>query len=80
MGGIGWTEILVVFCLILLLFGSKRIPELARTLGLAKREFHKAKDEILKERDELLSDTPLEKTKKKAPAKKKRSSAPKADA
>ena len=80
MGGIGWTEILVVFCLILLLFGSKRIPELARTLGIAKREFHKAKDEILKERDELLSDTPLEKTKKKAPTKKKRSSAPKADA
>jgi len=67
MGGIGWTELLVVFCLVLLLFGSKRIPELARTLGKAKKEFNKAKNEILKERDELLSDTPVKAAPKKAP-------------
>ncbi len=80
MGGIGWTELVVVFCLILLLFGSKRIPELARTLGIAKREFHKAKDVILKERDELLEDTPAKVAKKKAPVKQQEPSVPEADA
>src|SRR3954466_8487314 len=37
---------LIIFILILLLFGAKRLPELARGLGSAVREFSKAKDEI----------------------------------
>lgn len=44
------TLILVV---ILLLFGGKRIPELARSLGRASYEFKKAKDAIKKETEEL---------------------------
>ena len=36
---IGWGQILVVLCLILLLFGGKRLPELARSLGQAVNEF-----------------------------------------
>jgi len=38
---------------ILLIFGAKRIPELARSLGKASYEFKKAKEEILKETEEL---------------------------
>ena len=37
---------LVIFLFILLFFGAKRLPELAKGLGSAVREFSKAKDEI----------------------------------
>ncbi len=42
---IGWTEILVILCVILLLFGAKRLPELARALGQSLKEFKKGKEE-----------------------------------
>ena len=50
---LGLTEILVIFVAILLLFGAKRIPEIARALGRASHEFKKAKDEIINETEEL---------------------------
>lgn len=37
---------MLIFLFILLFFGAKRLPELARGLGSAVREFSKAKDEI----------------------------------
>ncbi len=46
---ISWTEIGVIFLIALLLFGSKRIPEIARALGKATREFKSARDEIVSE-------------------------------
>ena len=49
---LGLTEILVIFVAILLLFGAKRIPEIARALGRASHEFKKAKDEIINETEE----------------------------
>ncbi len=39
---LGGLEILIVFFIALLLFGPKKIPEIARTLGEAVREFRKA--------------------------------------
>ncbi len=42
MGGIGWPEILVVVLIIVVLFGSKKIPELMRGLGSGIKEFKKA--------------------------------------
>ena len=51
--GLSLTEILVIFIVILLLFGAKKLPELARSLGRASYEFKKAKDDILKETKEL---------------------------
>ena len=50
---LGLTEILVIFVAIHLLFGAKRIPEIARALGRASHEFKKAKDEIINETEEL---------------------------
>jgi len=50
---IGWQEILVILLIVLLLFGAKRIPELARGLGKGIREFKRGmKDEIEKPEDE----------------------------
>lgn len=39
---IGSGEILVILCVILLLFGGKRLPEFAKNLGKGIREFKKA--------------------------------------
>jgi sec-independent protein translocase protein TatA len=39
---IGTGELIVILCLALLLFGGKKLPELARSLGLGIREFKKA--------------------------------------
>ena len=52
---LGMSEILLICVFILLVFGSKRIPELARSLGRASHEFKKAKAEISKQGDELLN-------------------------
>jgi sec-independent protein translocase protein TatA len=41
---LGWTEILLIAFVVLLLFGGKKIPELMRGLGRGVREFKDAKD------------------------------------
>ena len=43
---LGLTEILVIFVAILLLFGAKRIPEIARALGRASHEFFSRSSEF----------------------------------
>lgn len=42
----GWQEILLIVLIILVLFGAKRIPELARGIGKGAREFKKGLKEI----------------------------------
>jgi len=37
----------LIFLVVLLLFGAKRLPEIARSMGKAMNEFKKAKDEIV---------------------------------
>ncbi len=49
MGSLGPTELIIIFGLILLLFGAKRIPEIARGLGKGIREFKSATNEISRE-------------------------------
>lgn len=39
---IGSMELVVIFFVILLLFGGKKLPELAKSLGVGIREFKKA--------------------------------------
>jgi sec-independent protein translocase protein TatA len=43
---LGFGEILLILLIVLLLFGAKRLPELARGLGQGMREFRKATSEI----------------------------------
>ncbi len=43
---IGWTEILVIVIVVLLLFGAKKIPELARSLGKSLNEFKKGMKDV----------------------------------
>jgi sec-independent protein translocase protein TatA len=43
MGKVGFTEILIILAVIVLLFGGKKIPELMKGLGQGIREFKDAK-------------------------------------
>jgi len=52
----GGIEIFIVVLIILLLFGAKRIPELARGIGQGIQEFRKASDDIKKEIDKGADD------------------------
>jgi len=51
-GGMGTWEAILIFLAIVLLFGAKRIPELARGLGKGIREFKDASREVKKEIEE----------------------------
>lgn len=49
---IGTGELIVILCVILVLFGGKKLPELARNLGRGVREFKNACQGIEDENDE----------------------------
>lgn len=53
---ISGQEILLVVALVLLLFGAKAIPDIARTLGKGVNEFRKATDDIKREFNDSTSD------------------------
>ena len=53
---ISGQEIVIVFIVVLLLFGSKQIPEVARGLGKGMKEFKKATDDIKREIRDSSSD------------------------
>lgn len=49
MFGIGTTELVIIMFIILLIFGAKKLPELAQGLGKGIREFKKASNDIQEE-------------------------------
>ena len=58
---IGGPEIILILFVILLLFGAKKIPELARGMGKGIREFKDATKEIKDEIDDAASEANKEK-------------------
>lgn len=46
MGPLGFTEILFILLLALLLFGPRRLPELGRTIGRGLSEFRRASSDL----------------------------------
>ena len=70
---LGITEIILILVVVLVLFGGKKIPELARGLGKAQAEYKKAKEAIENEVSEFKAEVEkaaTEETEKKAPVKK----------
>jgi sec-independent protein translocase protein TatA len=61
---LGGSEMLLIFFLILMLFGGQKMPELARGLGKAIREFKKATAGVEEEIKKAL-ETPVETEKPK---------------
>ncbi len=43
---VGGQELILILLIVLVLFGAKKLPELARGMGQAMKEFQKAKDEF----------------------------------
>ena len=61
-GSFGGTELIIALVIILLLFGAKRIPELARGLGSGVREFRRGtrgEDEVEEKSDQEKKDEAL---------------------
>ena len=52
-GSIGMPELLIILLVVLLLFGAKRLPELAKGLGRGIREFKDATKQVENEFKEL---------------------------
>ncbi len=54
-GGLGWPEILVIGLVVLLVFGPRRLPEIAESFGASIKKFRKAtrdvQDEVKREID-----------------------------
>lgn len=50
---LGVTEIILILVVVLVLFGGKRIPELAKALGKAQYEYKKAKELLENEANDL---------------------------
>ncbi len=55
--GIGPMQIIIIVLVILLLFGGKKIPELARGLAKGIKEFKKASNEVAEEINKVDKDT-----------------------
>ena len=45
-GNMGFMEILLILVVVLLLFGAKRIPEIAQSMGKGIREFKKSVSDV----------------------------------
>jgi len=52
LGNLGFPEIMIILVIVLLLFGAKRIPEIAGSMGKGIKEFKKNINEATREIDE----------------------------
>lgn len=56
--GLGGWEVVLILAVVLILFGAKRLPELARGLGSGIKEFKKATREVTEEIQNVAEDKP----------------------
>lgn len=54
MFGIGFQEMLIILVVVLIFFGPKRLPDLAKSLGKGIAEFKKASEEVKRGIDEAI--------------------------
>ena len=67
MFGIGFQEMLIILVVVLIFFGPKRLPDLAKSLGKGIAEFKKASDEVRKGIDEAVREEETDETRPDAP-------------
>ncbi len=67
---IGNTELIIILVIILLLFGAKKLPELARGLGKSMQEFKKATREVEDNFRDAMNDEEVKKPAEKPEEKK----------
>ena len=64
MFGIGGPELIIIFLVILIVIGPRRLPEIARSLGRLYRQFQRSLDELRENLDFDQEPEPDEKGKK----------------
>jgi len=57
MFGIGFQEMLIILVVVLIIFGPKRLPDLAKSLGKGIAEFKKASEEVRKGIDDAIQES-----------------------
>ena len=57
LAGLKPTELLIIVAVVVLLFGAKKLPELARSIGASAKEFKKGIEEGASEGEDLPEDT-----------------------
>jgi TatA/E family protein of Tat protein translocase len=67
MFGIGFQEMLIILVVVLIFFGPKRLPDLAKSLGKGIAEFKKASEEVRKGIDEAVQEAETDETRPDAP-------------
>jgi len=53
---LGWVEVILIFAILLFVFGPTKLPTIARELGKVMREFNKATSGFREEFDKVSSD------------------------
>ena len=48
-GPLGWSELLIIFFIILIVFGPRKLPDVAEALGKSIQKFKKASKDVQKE-------------------------------
>jgi sec-independent protein translocase protein TatA len=66
LGSLGTQEMVLIFLILLLLFGAKKLPQLARGVGKSVGEFRKAREEFEDEIRKGSEDLDKEEAAKKA--------------
>jgi len=65
---LGGGEIILILAVVLLLFGAKKLPELAKGLGQGIKEFKKATRDVTDEMHNAMEETPASPQRKLPPA------------
>lgn len=60
-GPLGWSELLIIFFIILIIFGPRKLPEVAEALGKSIQKFKRASREV---QDEIKLNTDEDPNKK----------------
>jgi sec-independent protein translocase protein TatA len=69
---VGWQEILVIVVVVLILFGGRKIPELARGIGRGMREFKREMRGVREDLDEAMKEDEEEEPRPRPKKKRKR--------
>ena len=63
-GGVGWQELVIIMVIVLLVFGPKRLPDIAEAVGRSIRKFRsatrEATDDVKRELDAAKTDAELD--------------------
>ena len=64
-GPLGWSELLIIFFIILIIFGPRKLPEVAEAMGKSIQKFKRASKDARQEIESGLTDAKNDKDDKK---------------